>query len=446
MCPRLPNPAPFVKVDDTHEATIATRKRAKSYFAQVFCWPSQRRGPSRPRSSILDVHLKARMQTTAPARLAYVDCIRAIAALMVLIMHSGELAVATFPGSVGDSWVLKPAFAVDFGRAGVILFFALSGFVIPASLSSPADKIRFPIRRAFRLYPAYWLSILVCLVVESWLAGADRSASQIIANLSMLQMFMGYEDIEGLYWTLAVEIVFYFSCYALLLAGLIDCSSVLAGIALVLAACWYFVFTATTGPFYSAHFLVSGLTPPQFLDWPAYFAIMFWSAALRQVVDHKADRLTILAVTVAAIFWLIVMPLTGLFLYVTQQYDASITKWILMKYGAFALALYLFVGLTLLIRIEIPFLRYLGVISFSIYLFHPSIMRLLAGAHTMLVPDLRVAPIIFVAVCASATIAFSAIVYRYLESPAISLGTAICARIMRHRKMESPLRIPKDGR
>ena len=395
---------------------------------------------------MLDVHLKARMQTTAPVRLAYVDCIRALAALMVLIMHSGELAVATFPGSAVDSWVLRPAFALDFGRAGVILFFALSGFVIPASLSCPIDKVRFPIRRVFRLYPAYWLSIFVCLVVESWLTGTDRSASQIIANLSMLQTFIGYEDIEGLYWTLAVEIVFYIVCYTLLVAGLIDRGSVLAGLALVLAMCWYFVFTATTGPFYSAHFLVSGLIPPQFLDWPAYFAIMFWSAALRQVVDHKATRPTILAVTIVGIFWLIVLPLTGLFLYATQQHDASITKWILMKYGAFALGLYAFAGLTLLIRIETPVLRYLGVISFSIYLFHPSIMRLLAGAHTMLIPDLPVAPTIFVAVCASATIAFSAIVYRYIESPAIFLGTAICARVAPRRKMQPTVRVPRDAR
>jgi peptidoglycan/LPS O-acetylase OafA/YrhL len=365
---------------------------------------------------------------------------------MVLVMHSGELAVAKFPGSAIDSWILQPAFAVDLGRAGVVLFFALSGFVIPASLCCPMDKIRFPIRRAFRLYPAYWLSILVCLGAEWWLAGGDRSASQIIANLSMLQTFMGYEDIEGLYWTLAVEIAFYVACYALLLAGLIDRGSVLAGIALGLAACWYFVFTGTTSPFHGSHSLVSGLIPPRFLDWPAYFAIMFWSAALRQVVDHKATGRTISAVFVGGLFWLVVMPSTGLVLYFTHQHDASFTGWVLMKYGAFALGLYTFVGLTLLIRIEYPLLRYLGVISFSIYLFHPSIMRLLAGAYTLLVPDLPVAPTVFVATCTLATIAFSAVVYRYVESPAISLGSAICARVAHGRKMRAALPLQRDAR
>ncbi len=109
--------------------------------------------------------------TAAPQRLDYVDCMRAIAALLVLILHAGELAVHTFRSTAFDSWALTPAFTFDFGRAGVNLFFALSGFVIPASLANSRDKIRFPIRRFFRLYPAYWLSILVSLIVGFWLNG-----------------------------------------------------------------------------------------------------------------------------------------------------------------------------------------------------------------------------------------------------------------------------------
>jgi peptidoglycan/LPS O-acetylase OafA/YrhL len=382
---------------------------------------------------------------TAPQRLAYVDCMRAIAALMVLVLHTGELGAQAFQSSAIDSWMLTPVFALDFGRAGVILFFAISGFVIPASLAHSADRIRFPIRRFFRLYPAYWLSILVSLIVGLYLNEPGRSASQVIANLSMVQIFIGYEDIEGLYWTLAVELVFYVICYALFLAGLIGRGSVLTVIALVLAAAWYFVFTATTGPFYGMHFLVPDFGSPRFAEWPAYFSIMFWSAACRQVVDRKASRQTVLAVVVLAIFWLTVLPLTGLAVYLAQRHDMAISKWALMKYGAFALGLYAFVGLTFLVRIRSPILRYIGAISFSIYLFHPPIMRLLVGVHTALLPALPVTPILFIAICAFATIVLSASVYRFVETPAIAMGNRIANRIVSQLKMREPLDRPRGA-
>lgn len=366
---------------------------------------------------------------TASQRLDYVDCMRAIAALMVLLLHAGELAVQAFRSSAIDCWLLTPVFTLDFGRAGVILFFAISGFVIPASLAHPVDKIRFPIRRFFRLYPAYWLSILVSLIVGLYLNEPGRIASEVIANLSMVQIFMGYEDIEGLYWTLAVELVFYVICYTLFLAGLIGHGGALTAIALVLAAAWYLVFTATTGPFYGMSFLVPDFGSPRFVEWPAYFSIMFWSAACRQVADRKATKLTVLAVVVLAIFWLAVLPLTGLTVYLAQRHDVAISKWALMKYGAFALGLYAFVGLTFLVRIRSRILRYIGAISFSIYLFHPAIMRFLVGVHTALLPALPVTPTLFIAICALATIVLSSIVYRFVETPAIAIGNRIANRV-----------------
>lgn len=382
---------------------------------------------------------------TAPQRLDYVDCVRAIAALMVLVLHTGELGNQTFASSIVESWVLTPVFTVDFGRAGVILFFAISGFVIPSSLASSTDRIRFPIRRFFRLYPAYWLSILIVLGVGFFLDAPGRSPSEIFANLSMAQTFLGYEDIEGLYWTLAVELVFYVMCYALFLANLIDRGSVLTGLALLLAAGWYCAFTATTGPFYSMASLVPDFVSPRFLEWPAYFSIMFWSAACRQIVDRKATGQTTLAVVILGFFWLVVLPATGVVVYLAQRHDAVISKWVLLKYGAFALGLYAFVALTFLIRIRNPVLRYLGTISFSLYLFHPAIMRLLVGAHAALFPALPVTPTLFIFTCALVTIGFSSIVYRYVEAPAISIGNRIANRFASQLRMQEPLDRPRGA-
>ena len=44
--------------------------------------------------------------------------------------------------------------------------------------------------------------------------------SQIIANFSMMQSFIGIGHVDGVYWTLVYEISFYFAVFALLLIGL----------------------------------------------------------------------------------------------------------------------------------------------------------------------------------------------------------------------------------
>jgi peptidoglycan/LPS O-acetylase OafA/YrhL len=61
------------------------------------------------------------------------------------------------------------------------------------------------------------------------------------------------------------------------------------------------------------------------------------------------------------------------------------------------------------------------------------------GAHTALAPTLPVTPTLFVVICALATIIFAAIVYRYVEAPAIAIGNMIADRVVSHVKIRMPL-------
>lgn len=171
---------------------------------------------------------------SATLRFDYVDCMRAIAALMVVVLHAADLAHHTPQISKANEWLLTPAFTLDFGRAGVVLFFAISGFVIPSSLRGAGDIVNFPIRRFFRLYPAYWLSIVVSLYVGWHLAGREPTGLQIIANFTMLQAYLGFPHVENLYWTLSVELAFYVMCYLLFLNGLVGNGAVLGGLSVLL--------------------------------------------------------------------------------------------------------------------------------------------------------------------------------------------------------------------
>ncbi|MGX4773568.1 acyltransferase family protein [Bradyrhizobium guangdongense] len=156
-------------------------------------------------------------------RLAFIDTLRGIAVLSVLLQHALEQIVLN--RAAGDYYrVFHDAVGeyFNFGRFGVVLFFFVSGFVIPNSFpKSPAPIRDFAISRFFRLYPAYWVSIIVVLLLAPALEGKTFPLSQVVANITMLQMFVNVANLNIGYWTLAVELIFYVACIALFAVGLL---------------------------------------------------------------------------------------------------------------------------------------------------------------------------------------------------------------------------------
>ncbi len=105
-----------------------------------------------------------------------------------------------------------------FGYLGVELFFLISGFVILWSADGRGPA-QFVISRVARLYPSYWVAALLTLLVLliSGTAGALANPLTIVANLGMVAGYVGLPYVDGVYWTLQVEIKFYFMVAALLL-------------------------------------------------------------------------------------------------------------------------------------------------------------------------------------------------------------------------------------
>ena len=145
-------------------------------------------------------------------RLKFVDGLRGIAALMVVIYH---LAPA---GSVGRITAR--------GHLGVEIFFVLSGFVIASVIGDNTITAgyfgRFVVRRCLRLDIPYWTNIALGMGLGAIVLnfGAPASAiEQIGAHLLYLQGILGFKQINDVYWTLCLEIQFYLSLLvAILLA------------------------------------------------------------------------------------------------------------------------------------------------------------------------------------------------------------------------------------
>lgn len=167
---------------------------------------------------------------TAPAtsrrpgsRLQALDATRLAAALAVVLYHWTAWHHGEWDG--GDTVALEvwPVLGRLFslGSLGVQLFFMVSGFVILLSAlgRSPA---RYLGSRVGRLYPAYWVAVLMAgfLLFVVWPeAGEGHHPVEVLTNLTMLQGAIGdgQPHLDGVYWTLWIELKFYATVLVLLL-------------------------------------------------------------------------------------------------------------------------------------------------------------------------------------------------------------------------------------
>ncbi len=138
-------------------------------------------------------------------RLSELDALRGIAAAMVVVFHYTWRYPIEFPGAPTVPW------RFFWGQFGVDLFFAISGFVIFMTLDRTRQAADFVVSRFARLFPPYWAAIILTTLVVH-LAGEThlmRAPADVALNFTMLQSFLYRDMVDGVYWSLAVELAFY---------------------------------------------------------------------------------------------------------------------------------------------------------------------------------------------------------------------------------------------
>tara|TARA_Y100001954_G_C15740651_1_gene568197 strand:+ start:6 stop:869 length:864 start_codon:yes stop_codon:yes gene_type:complete len=85
------------------------------------------------------------------------------------------------------------------------------------SISSGSIK-KFIASRISRLYPAYWFSVLFTsfFIFTLGFNYYDIELKQILLNLSMIHEMFGVKSVDGVYWSLLVELRFYFLIFIFL--------------------------------------------------------------------------------------------------------------------------------------------------------------------------------------------------------------------------------------
>jgi peptidoglycan/LPS O-acetylase OafA/YrhL len=144
-------------------------------------------------------------------RLSELDALRGIGALCVLVFHYSTRFHELFPQAA------HVPFSFPGGNYRVLLFFTISGFAVFFTLDRIGSVADFVVNRIARLYPAYIVAMLLTLSIE-YLAEASQlliGPAAILANVTMLQGFAFLPEVDGAYWTLTVEIAFYFCMIAM---------------------------------------------------------------------------------------------------------------------------------------------------------------------------------------------------------------------------------------
>lgn len=139
-------------------------------------------------------------------RIAELDALRGIAAMAVLLFH--------FTSGIAKNWsfhLYDPPFGFPYGGMGVDLFFMISGFVIFMTLDRAKSAASFVVGRFSRLYPTFWACALITLLVTSryGLPGMEVSLRDALWNIPLLPRFVRAQMIDGVYWSLEFELLFY---------------------------------------------------------------------------------------------------------------------------------------------------------------------------------------------------------------------------------------------
>ncbi len=156
-------------------------------------------------------------------RIYILDDLRGIAILSVILYHYSLYNNGFVDTVYNLSNLVRDYFNI--GSFAVSIFFLISGFVIAMSLNSIERKKsvkRFIVKRFFRLYPTYWVSILL-IVLAAYLIKNENiyKLKDIILNFTMFQDIFKANNIDGVYWTLAIEIKFYILSALFYLFGLL---------------------------------------------------------------------------------------------------------------------------------------------------------------------------------------------------------------------------------
>ena len=366
---------------------------ASGVAAEARVAPSAQPGPSRPAER-------------APLYIPSLDGVRALSFMIVFVAHAGL------------GWIVP-------GYFGLSLFFFLSGYLITTLLRVEFERTddvslrQFYLRRALRIFPPFYLVLAVAMAVTAFgLWGGSLTTKAILYQTLHLTNYYivdhgwwtGLAPGTWVYWSLAIEEHFYLvfplvylllrrrglsaGRQALILVGL--CAIVLAWRCVLV-----FAFDAPKDRMY-----VSTDTRVDAILAGCILAI--WkNPALERPADDRALKRLWLPLGAAAVLASLLIRIPDF----EQTFRYSLQSFGLMPFFAAAVRWH---DRGMLRLLNLRFVRYVGVLSYSMYLMHTSMLWGLGQWTSWSEPVRGVAALAVLLTAAT-------LIHRYVEKPCAAL-------------------------
>ena len=193
------------------------------------------------------------MTVNPKRRIDELDSLRGVAALVVVLYHY----TFRFEELFGIEFITD-YFNLPHGHYGVELFFVISGFVIFMSIEKTNNPFKFFYKRFVRLYPTFWIAMIFSFICIS-LFGPELlkvSVSDFLVNFTMIPSFFNVDSVDGVYWTLKVEMFFYLVVFLVLVLKKKESYKLLGYLYIVLGIISFIILRPTFYYFYGSLFLI----------------------------------------------------------------------------------------------------------------------------------------------------------------------------------------------
>ena len=356
-------------------------------------------------------------------RIEFVQDLRGLAALMVVLYHlRGLLNYSPYFPKIGDTLFQGGPFGVD-------LFFIISGFIIAYSTqrNEHAKPASFLIRRFFRIYPAFFICLLVVALTYDYtkpLTDILKSALFIHQDYNQHAPTFGYNLIYPA-WTITYELFFYGVFCAALAVSHKHRVWLTSAALITMMVGLQLLFNGTVG--------IDGLDTAHIFATNSSYGIIKIAASPMFLEFVVGMLLYELFVRVDPKYWPPAKPVLWacLSLFVAFYFARYHRGHGLAKFGVWSLLLFVpfMVAEKTHVLKRLTIFAFLGDISYSLYISHTVIFNLMED-HRGDIPVLASHPhglptmIIVVTVCILA----SWILHVMVERPFIRIGKAICDR------------------
>lgn len=334
-------------------------------------------------------------------RFYQLDLFRLVSALMVVFYHYfyrgytvNNLCLIEFE----DFKLLA-----KYGYIGVDLFFIISGFVIPLSIEHFSIK-KFWISRISRLFPTYWLAVtlttLMILFFDKDFNNVRLSFKNYLLNLTMFQNYFGIENIDGVYWSLFVEMKF----YIFIITPFLFLKKFFKINLIHLVISWFILALLITYLRTNSFFIFLG--DIFFIEWSSYFMAGITFYYIYKNGFNLFSNIFLLFILSLSIYY-VVQHSFKIEKFCGEEFSENILVSIVVF---FYILMYLFVGGRLHF-LNLPSLTILGSLTYPLYLIHQNIGYLFMNYFGLRINKYGVVFLLLLII-----LFVSRIIYRYYET------------------------------